>query len=135
MNEDLLKCLAQIVDFPTIYRTGNRTPLDIMRQSGYPRLFSAVTMDLISNHIADNSKVIENWIQYSEDIRHSPAWSFASKDGKWRVTYFGKKGSRMESFTYDNKIEACAKMIKIMIEEVRIDDSEAAQAPNKMYDA
>ena len=63
--------------------------------------------------------VIDTWIQFSEDIRHSPAWGFGrNKDNNWQVVYVDN-GNIIEAFTFDNEVDARAKMIKETIERIR----------------
>jgi hypothetical protein len=118
-NIDFLNCIKIISDFPATYRTGNQTPLGIMMQSGYSKLFSLVTIENISDYLIQKPKLIEDWINYSEDIRHSPAWGFGQdENGSWSVAYWGD-GKLIERHSYDDKFVACAKMIKMTFEEIR----------------
>lgn len=118
-NINSLNCIKTIADFPTIYRTGNLTPLTIMTQSGYAKLFPLVTIENISDYLIQKPKLVEDWIRYSEDIRHSPAWAFGqNENGSWIVTYWGD-GKLIEKYSYNDKFAACAKMIKMTFEEIR----------------
>ena len=118
-GNEILNCIKILSDFPTIYNKGNQTPVDIMKESGYPRLFSLVTIENISKYLIQKPKLIKDWINYSYDIRHSPAWAFGQgKNGNWIVSYRGN-GKLIEEHSYTDKFEACAKMIKMTFEEIR----------------
>ncbi len=118
-NTDLLNCIKIIGDFPTIYRTENQTPLGVMMQSGYSNLFSLVTIENISDYLIQKPKLIEDWINYSEDIRHSPAWGFGQDgNGSWTVAY-SDDGKFIDKYNYNDKFVACAKMVKVTFEEIR----------------
>ena len=91
----------------------------LVKQCGYFNLFSDVTLDLISKYLENNSEIVKTWIQYSEDIRHSPAWGFGPTDeGKWIVTY-QDISKLIEKHIYDSEIDACAKMVKMTAESIR----------------
>ncbi len=118
-NTDLLNCIKIIADFPNIYQAGNETPVGIMHQGGYSKLFSQVTIENISGYLINNPKLIEDWINYSGDIRHDPAWVFEQeKNGLWIVSYW-KDGKLIDKHSYPDKFTACAKMIKMTFEEIR----------------
>jgi len=118
-NNNIMECVEMITDFPTIYKTGDITPLDVMTQSGYSKLFSLVTIENISEYLIQKPKLIDDWKHYSEDIRHSPAWGFGQNENdSWTVAYWGD-GKLIEKYNYDDKFVACAKMIKMTFEEIR----------------
>jgi hypothetical protein len=120
MNETLLNCIIRISNFPSIYQKENLSPENILKQSGYFNLFSDVTLDLITKYLENKSEIVKTWIQYSEDIRHSPAWGFGpTDDGKWIVTYRDNV-KIIEKHIYDRDIDACAKMVKMTAESIRI---------------
>lgn len=118
-HKDSLNCIRIIADFPTIYQTGNQTPLEVMEQSGYSRRFSSVTIENISDYLIQNPKLIEDWRNYSEDIRHGSAWAFGQdKNGSWTVSYW-EEGKLIDKHSYRDRFVACAKMIKMTFEEIR----------------
>jgi hypothetical protein len=118
-SKDITNCIETIANFPTIYATGNITPLEIMRQSGYSKLFSDVTIENISEHLLQKPKLIADWIQYSEDIRHFPCWAFwKNANGTWKVSRLQDK-NLVDEQDYDDRFFACAKMIKMSLEDIR----------------
>ena len=119
MDNEILNCVEYISKFPSIYKSGNLSPIKIMQQCGYDKLFSLITPDLIVNYLIKNKSIIETWILFTEDIRHSPAWGFGkTENGKW-IVVFSEKGSVIKKFLFENEFEACAKMIIITLEEIR----------------
>jgi hypothetical protein len=118
-DTDVSYCVNKMAAFPTIYKTGHQTPSDILKQSDYQKLYSLVTLDKICQYLLQNPTLVSDWLQYSEDIRHSPAWSIGQDDtNKWIVVYSGK-GILPERYIYDDKFEACSKMIKMTFESIR----------------
>jgi hypothetical protein len=118
MTDDYKECLKIICDFPTIYKTGDKSPRDILRQSGYFELFNDVTEKEIIMHLNINAGLIDTWLLFTEDIRHYPAWGLLrSGKLKWTVFFMNTKGKT--EFTFDNPNEACAKMIKMTMEDMR----------------
>jgi hypothetical protein len=121
MKEDLIKCLRIICDFPVIYLEENKTPNEIVVQSGYLTMYSQINEKEISEFIGDNQKLIENWLQFSDDQRHSPAWVFQKvTDLKWRVFLSDTKAEVRSELFFAKPNEACAKMIKMTVEGIRL---------------
>jgi len=119
IDDNVNYCITRMCEFPNIYKMGNQTPYEIMKECGYPKQFSQVTVENISHYLIHKPSLIINWLQYSDDIRYSPAWSFAQdKTGKWIVVYSGKE-VLPERHIYDDKFEACAKMIIMTFESMR----------------
>jgi hypothetical protein len=121
MTDSYKECLKIISDFPTIYKRAAKSPRDILKQSGYYDLFNNVTENDIALHLNSNAGLVDTWLLYTENIRHQPAWGIAGNgNSKWTVFFTGDE-EEME-FTFDNPIEACAKMIKMTMEEIRKND-------------
>jgi len=80
MTDDYKKCLKIICDFPTIYKAGDKSPLTILRQSGYFELVNEVTEKEIILHLNNNTGLIDAWLLFTEDIRHQPAWGLQIKE-------------------------------------------------------
>ena len=119
MTNDLKICLETICNFPTIYKRGDKSPFIILGQSGYADIFDQVNEDEIFRYIENKIDIVEEWIQYSDDIRHSPAWAFQNNSkSKWTVLY-NDNGKAKTTFTFDNPFNACAKMIKVTMDEIR----------------
>jgi hypothetical protein len=75
----------------------------------------SVTIENIAAYIIQHPKLIEDWELYTENIRHGPAWGFGkNEDGSWSVSYPGN--DRIIEI-YRDKFIACAKMIKMTLEE------------------
>jgi hypothetical protein len=118
-NIDSLNCIIIIADFPNIYRTGNQTPKETMIQSGYSKLFSSVTIEAIADYLIQKPELIEDWINYSEDIRHSPAWGFGQEENDSYTVAYWRDGKLIEKHSFNDKFVACAKMIKMTFEEIK----------------
>ncbi|HYI77219.1 MAG TPA: hypothetical protein VEW65_06330, partial [Chryseolinea sp.] len=96
MTDDYTECLKTICDFPTIYKTGGKSPRDILRQSGYFELFNEVTEEKIIVHLNSYPELIDTWLLFTEEIRYQPAWGLI--DGgksKWTV-FFTHVGEKVE---------------------------------------
>lgn len=118
MEKILEECISNISNFPILYNNNNFSPLEIIRKAGYIDLFHLVTEKKIYEYLATKEELINEWIQYSKDIRHLPAWGFGPlNDEKWVTTIFD--GINIEKYIYDNKFEACAKMVKMTAEQIR----------------
>lgn len=118
-NNEILNCIKTISNFPSLFRNGDKSPSEIMLSCEYSIFFELITEDKIRNYILNNPKLIEEWLYYTEDIRHSPAWGFGQdKNGLWFVTYLDKD-KLLQKFVFEDKFTACAKMIKMTFELIR----------------
>jgi len=119
MNNDIGFCVEQICDFPTRYKSKNKSPVDLVKESGYLELYHKVTKDLVVNHLRKCPEKIKSWILFSQDIRHNPAWSFGKTENqKWEVTY-SDSGEILVNQLFNDEFEACAKMIYETIDNIR----------------
>jgi len=119
MSIELQACIETICKFPTLYKTANKNPVDLVKQSGYNELYNYVTIESIATYLRKHQDVVNSWVQFSDDIRHSPAWGFGQdNNNKWQVVY-ADNGHPVESFAFEDAVDACAKMIKETIETIR----------------
>ena len=116
---DRLNCIKAIADFPTTYKTNNLTPIAIMEQSGYSEFYSEVTVDDIADYLVQRPDLVEDWLVYTENIRHTPAWGLTKSHGDSWIVGLSNRGRLIESHSYADKFAACAKMIKMTLEEIR----------------
>ena len=111
-------CLEIICDFPTIYRTGDKSPIDVLKQCGYTDKSEHLTEEEIATHINNKVGLVETWLSFTEDIRHSPAWGLQTLgNARWKVFYMDN-GKVKKEFMFNNSAEACAKMIKMTMDEI-----------------
>jgi hypothetical protein len=119
MNDDERTCLEIICNFPTIYKTGDKSPVAILKQSGYEDISQQLTEDKIAAYINNNSRLVETWLSFTEDIRHSPAWGLAAlSKTKWSVFYMDNDEVK-KKFKFNNSGTACAKMIKMTMDKIK----------------
>src|SRR5689334_4615791 len=117
MGKDLETCVETICSFPTLYNSTHKAPIDIVKGSGYKELSKMVTVELIARYLTQQQNMIDTWIQFSEDIRHSPAWGFRhDENNNWTVVYSDENGQTIKPLTFANKIDACARMVKETID-------------------
>jgi hypothetical protein len=119
MDGDHKACLEIICDFPTIYRMGQMTPIDILKQSGYLDEFQYLTEEQIAKYISSNGQLVETWLTFTEDIRYSPSWGLQTVDKSIWTVFYMNNGKVKTEFTFDNSADACAKMIKMTMDEIR----------------
>jgi hypothetical protein len=118
MNDDERACLEIICNFPTIYKAGDKSPVAILKQSGYVDMSQPLTEDKIAAYINKNSGLVETWLSFTEDIRHSPAWGLqALNKSNWSVFYMDNDDVK-KKFKFNNSGTACAKMVKMTMDEI-----------------
>ncbi len=70
----------------------------------YAKHFQTISHEEIKKSIRNDTRFISEWIQFTEDKRWTPAWG----------------GGMDYCVTFDNPIDACAFMIGMEMEELRI---------------
>jgi hypothetical protein len=111
-------CLEIICDFPTIYKKGDKRPVDIIKQSGYADMSEHLTLEKIAKHINNNAGLVNTWLNFTEDIRHNPAWGLRTLDQSMWTVFFMDNGIVKKEFTFNNSGDACAKMIKMTMDAI-----------------
>ena len=117
-TEEISDCIDQLCRFPNTYKLGTLSPLAVMTQSGYPTLYSQITLEKITQYLHSKPDLVQDWMNYSDDIRCNPAWGFGIIDNKYVVAFY-KNGKPLQEFRYDDKFAACAKMILETFESIR----------------
>lgn len=109
MVTDIINKLIKIpVDFHVL---GNKSWNTLLQESGYLENQEEVTADKIEEALRLHSNLINDWLQYSDDNRSTPAWGFSKTDtGKYRVSHYPEGKDFQEMVTFDS-FKACAYFI------------------------
>jgi hypothetical protein len=118
MSGKYTTCLEIICNFPTIYKTGDKGPSDILKQSGYFDISQDLTEEKIATYINNNCGLVETWLNFTENIRHNPAWGLQTLDKSTWTVFYMDNGQVKKEFTFDNSANACAKLIKMTMDEI-----------------
>jgi hypothetical protein len=106
-----------MIDFPKIYLSSNLPPHEIFKKSLYSKFRDQITIEFIASKIENNNSIIEMWLHYSEDQRHSPTWTFDKiSRGNFIIAYISE--SYPYKIAFSNPNFACAFMIKMVFEDL-----------------
>ncbi len=109
MLTDIINKLINIpVDF---HELGNKSWNTLLKESGYLENREKVTVDKIEEALRLRSNLINDWIQFSDDNRSTPAWVLGKGDsGKYSVTHYPEGKEFQDLVTLDG-FKACAYFI------------------------
>tara|TARA_B100000795_G_C22491643_1_gene320494 strand:- start:100 stop:561 length:462 start_codon:yes stop_codon:yes gene_type:complete len=106
---DKENCISTICRFPILYND-NISPREIKIQSQYLNFKSNIDLADLATFLKNNPELIQEWITFTLNIRHSPAWGFCqNEDSTWSVFQLNN-GELIHDFKFSDKFEACAKM-------------------------
>lgn len=108
--------INKLINIPVkFHELGNKSWNTLLQESGYLENQEEVTADKIEEALSLHSNLINDWIQYSDDNRSTPAWGFAKTDkGKYRVAHYPEGKDFQEMVTFDS-FKACAYFIMCKI--------------------
>ena len=93
-------------------RVGNdKSPVELLRESGYLALPSAATEQRILRYLQANKWLIESWQLWSLDKRTSAGWYFECSSSGAEVGYFAAGAGRRNVRKFSSCVEACAAFI------------------------
>lgn len=107
----MIDVIAKVCSMPLDFnKSGNKSMVQILRESGYLENVDSVTYDMIKQHLEANPDLIETWENYSADKRTSEGWYFLRENSTWIVGFY-RPGGRSEELSYSSAPEACASFI------------------------
>jgi hypothetical protein len=111
--KDVDDVVRAICSFPVDYGQGGASPRDLLARTGYPPRQGQITPEQIEAYLREHPLLVDAWRQYSDDIRHSPAWYFTKADlftesdrNRWQVGLYDDGHHQVR--VLDDKVEACA---------------------------
>ena len=123
MNDTRLdRCLETICRFANREFRQNKSSFQIYEEANYKNYYKELTIEKIVERIRKDESIIDEWIDFSADKRCTPSWAFMHNNEQWELRYIGVDGVPLYQLTYENRISACAHMIKLEMEALRIMD-------------
>jgi len=97
----------------------NASAYSLLKESGYFEIYNQINEILIMRMLSNSPKVVDDWLQWSENKRTSSGW-FINKgeSGKYRVAFF-PMSKNFPLVEYSDVLEACSAFIKREIENIR----------------
>jgi hypothetical protein len=125
MDELIKKVTERIVNIPHDFNNGNKSEITLLIEAGYFELYNQITENGLIEILKENLHSIDEWVQYSEDNRSSPAWYFKkNSNGNCFVGHL-PEGEEFKEINTTDVFYACAVFIKRHIESIRITTSKA----------
>jgi hypothetical protein len=118
---NIAECIVAICNFPLTYKNANMSPSAIFTNSKYGDQYEFISLEALEEHVKAHPELIDRWILYSQDKRWTPAWAFTkNKSDGWVVSYIQESGKHGYEIIFGNATNACAFMIKMEFEELRL---------------
>jgi hypothetical protein len=94
---------------------------ELLVGSGYVEHHEQIAEEVIRERFALAPQCADDWIGYSEDKRTETGWYLrVLGKGKFEVGYIGGADDEGSMTTYSDKLDACAKFVKMEVESLRI---------------
>ena len=115
------KTVQRIILLPKVFHeTKTKSPIDLVRESGYLQYYKRISINDIEHSLRDNSNQIEEWIEYAMNERGDPRYfiEIDKNNTKYILKYFiGGNISLIDS--HSDAVKCCANYIKLYIEQIR----------------
>ena len=116
MEDVKLEAIDGIAEFVTRYSYEDITPSQIFKESRYLEVRDLINENDIESRLMETPFLVDDWIKFSEDQRHSPTWVILEENNKWKICYVDKNGKLSNIKEFNNKFNACAHYIKRFME-------------------
>jgi len=110
--------IKEICQIPIKLKTENKSPYDLLKESGYFENSKVLTIEHIMEYLNKNKDTVTEWLDYSLDKRTSSGWYFIEENKKPIVGYLNE-GKREQEKEYTDLIQACAIFIFTEIESIK----------------
>jgi hypothetical protein len=110
-TEEVVEAVCRIpMDFRSLR---NVSAMQLVRQTGYASVRSAISVELIGGCLGAHPDWIEAWLTWSTDNRSSPSWWIkCASPTSCRVGYYDPSHEHQEPpIRFDDKVRACAEYV------------------------
>jgi hypothetical protein len=97
-----------------------RTPQEIYFETGYGDCYEEITQQQIEAFISHDSSVVDDWLSFGEDSDRSPGWRLGKHGVQWTVLRVLPNGGYGYSICFSSPVPACALMIRMEMEDLRL---------------
>ena len=105
MEAELL--VERVCCLPIGYRNGAKSPLRLVRDSGYSENPAALTIGAVEDVLRRRPELVDEWLGWSADKRASSGWYFLEAGTQFVVGYYPRGEKRL----YADRIAACADFV------------------------
>lgn len=108
-----------VVTLPTDMQVRNVSPFKLLTDSGYCIRPEEVAEREVAEALASSPGLLDHWVVYSGDKRTDSGWYIQQIPEGWQVGHWSRTHRFQHVATYTDKLEACARFIKLEIEDIR----------------
>ncbi len=110
--------IRRIISLPALFQQGGKTPVDLLRESGYLESPDSVSVDAVAEALRESPELVDRWLIWSENKRTDSGWYFErTESGDYIIGYF--PAGKVASQTFRDPYSAAAQFIKLEIEDIR----------------
>ena len=99
--------IKEICQIPIKSKTENKSPYDLLKESGYFENSNALTIEHIEEYLNKNKDIVTEWLNYSSDKRTSSGW-YIIEENKTTIVGYLNNGKSEQEKEYTDLIQACA---------------------------
>jgi hypothetical protein len=99
--------VERVCRLPIDFRDGTKSPLQLVRDSGYLENPVALTIEAVEDALRRKPELVDEWLGWSEDKRVSSGWYFLKAGTQFVVGYYPRGEKRL----YADRIAACADFV------------------------
>jgi hypothetical protein len=119
MKKLVTDAVDEIIAMPITFEKTDKSPLELLRDSGYFDWPDAITVELLADSLKKNPRSIDYWLAWSDNKRAASGWYFqrAGKDS-FVIGYY-PTAENLQKLICADPFLACANFIKREIEAMR----------------
>jgi len=110
--------IKEICQIPLKLEMENKSPYDLLKESGYFENSNVLTVEHIEEYLNKNKDIIMEWLNYSSDQRTPSGWYFI-EENKTPIVGYLNNGKREQEKEYSDLTQACAIFIFKEIESIK----------------
>lgn len=120
MDIPLSQTIEKIINIPIDFRVlQTKSWNTLLEDSGYFENYFKIKIDDLANALKQSPALIPSWLQWSEDQRSTPSWSFSKgESGKYYVGHM-PEDKKIEQLSTNDEYYACAVFINNLIQSTR----------------
>ena len=116
---DFSEAIANLCRVPVHHRTGTKSSLQLVKESGALEHVSVLAVSKIGEFIGHNSNLVDEWLNWSNNKRTSSGWYFTTENDGY-VVGFSPNG---ETLHFDQPVTACSEFIIREFRSIAFSDS------------
>jgi hypothetical protein len=115
----LQNIVYEILKIPeTLNKLHNLSVYQLLVSSGYFENYELITELNISQELYKDNSFVDFWFDLSDSKRTFSGWHISRDKDKYTIAFYPSEENNL-TYEFENSIDACARFIKLEIEEIR----------------